>query len=96
MSGHTKGPWRVDPDDELCIETADGKTTLAVLDMHTDEDAENAKLIAAAPEMLETLQELWALIEDGQLVRNISNDHKSDWALKQVGLVKTLKKLQKY
>lgn len=62
MSGHTPGPWcAVDVDHAVAICTVDGHT---VADVFAMADAEcgvttdaNARLVAAAPDLLEALQE---------------------------------------
>lgn len=60
MIGHTPGPWYVNDD---CIE-ADGPegprdVTVAVVHLNASIDAD-ARLIAAAPELLEALKSLFA------------------------------------
>lgn len=66
---HTPGPWNLTPIENRIVS---GNTVIARIYAHTDkgqpsnvapfteEDAANAKLIAAAPELLEALQELCA------------------------------------
>lgn len=66
MSKHTKGPWEVYEDDEfdtLTITAAgrDGKVAIATIDIGFDEPFEseqraNARLLAAAPALLEALE----------------------------------------
>ena len=56
---HTKGPWDVDPNDEFTV-TAD-RDGLSVCcteyeDRGKNENIANARLIAAAPELLEACQ----------------------------------------
>ena len=63
MSKHTQGPWEVVPHDssEVCFEVmADGWFVATVHDGVMEEsNAEfNARLIAAAPELLEALRDL--------------------------------------
>jgi hypothetical protein len=63
---HTPGPWEVYyPDITGCglgIDTADSKTSIVVFDDEAgvygagEQDEANARLIAAAPELLEALQ----------------------------------------
>jgi hypothetical protein len=70
---HTPGPWRIDPEHPLCIESGRGNIALVNLARASEADA---RLIAAAPEMLEALKlaqmrilelSLWAKVPaDGQ------------------------------
>jgi len=65
MSEHTPGPWIIDSDDGDIIEVVSGDYFIA--DVHRlepkDEWRANARLIAAAPELLEALEELVDLYE---------------------------------
>ncbi len=51
---------------------------------------DNARLIAAAPELLEALKLVWSMFDDGRIVRNIANDHNPDWALKMLTFAREL------
>ena len=54
-----------------------------------------AKLIAAAPDMRDALHELWKLIENGDLVRDISKDRDGmTFASQAMAITVTLKKAQ--
>ncbi len=44
--------------------------------------------------LLAVAKEVWTLIENGSLVRNVSHDVEPDWALKQLPLIKTLTRLE--
>ncbi len=67
---HTPGPWKVYyPDAIGCglgIDTADSKTSIVVFGDEAgvygygEQDEANARLIAAAPELLEALQNMYA------------------------------------
>lgn len=65
MAKHTPAPWAVDWDmnHAVCVYTIDGHRPGAL------EASANAKLIAAAPEMLAELREMleWALTEKAPL-----------------------------
>lgn len=51
----------------------------------------NGKLLAAAPDLLEALQSVLALIDNGTLVRNISKDSEPDYAVRQLLLILAIK-----
>jgi len=55
MSEHTPGPWTVD---RLCIQAPDGNVALVNLARASDADA---RLIAAAPDLLEACQMVWKM-----------------------------------
>jgi hypothetical protein len=58
MSNHTPGPWIVNgPHDASWVSTADHRTILP-------ETMANARLIAAAPQMLDALHEVLALLNN--------------------------------
>lgn len=59
--------------------------------MHKEQIESNARLIAAAPDLLNALKGVWKLIDDGQLVRNTSGDANPDWAMRQLPFVMALK-----
>jgi hypothetical protein len=52
----------------------------------------NARLIAASPELLSSLQEIFELIDNGMLVRNTSGDTNPNWAIRQLPLINALYK----
>lgn len=62
---HTPGKWHIDTADSTLICGADGYQTCSTGYSHRpDDEAEaNARLIAAAPELLECLQETLSLVE---------------------------------
>ncbi len=51
---------------------------------------ELAQIRTLNADLLEACKALFELVESGQLVRNISEDAKPEWAIRQVGFVKTL------
>jgi len=60
---HTPGPWRVGPVDDTVVTDADGKEVAAIDGDYNSPDEwprmeANARLIAAAPEMLSALKRL--------------------------------------
>ena len=68
MSKHTPGPWAVGPDLEVFYAPNGAPITrplrLTSMDGRTEEDVANAKLIAAAPELLAALEGLFDEYED--------------------------------
>jgi len=60
----TKGEWRFFNDGRYCeIQIEKPLRSICAINNNIVEYKENAKLIAAAPEMLETINELLALLE---------------------------------
>lgn len=61
MSGYTNGPWHVvmDRDEFFNIEASDGSEVVGCEGLYRfdDDDEANARLIAAAPELLEALED---------------------------------------
>ena len=59
---HTPGPWRTDVRDPAFVNydvrTDDTIICTMGIEMPTEEEAANARLIAAAPELLEALEDL--------------------------------------
>jgi hypothetical protein len=59
---HTPGPWRTDVSDPAFVNydvrTDDTIICTMGIEMPTEEEAANARLIAAAPELLEALEDL--------------------------------------
>ncbi len=69
MSKHTPGPWRVGLADDTVVTTQDGDEIVLVQGDYGDPTAwpvmeANARLIAAAPELLEALQGLLQLVDE--------------------------------
>lgn len=98
MGKHTPGPWQIKSyDGELRIldSTPIGSSPpIADVNMFLNGEA-NARLIAAAPEMLEVIKGLVARIEEGTLVRDLSKDHLETWPLRMLELVKNLQAAQR-
>ncbi len=66
---HTPGPWKIDENNELPLaviqdhEEGQGICELETVSFDTDETQANARLIAAAPELLEACKNLVAFLE---------------------------------
>lgn len=68
MSGYTKGPWEFHEDDgeDNQIVVGDNGDVICVVGSYmtsVEEDFANGPLIAAAPELLEALQEMVAIVK---------------------------------
>lgn len=79
MSKHTLGPWIITDGDEWTdsIHTDTEKCgiwTVAYVNNRRDEFAANRRLIAAAPDLLESLQDIYA-----DLIQDAIPSPESDW-----------------
>ena len=97
---HTPGPWR--KQGNIIFGNAIGTSVCKLYTQHIPneksgavEERANAQLIAAAPDMLEALEIVFELIDSGQLVRDISKDHESDFSLKMLKFVPKLQLINK-
>ena len=54
----------------------------------------DARLFAAAPDMLAALKLIWQMFDDGRIVRNIVSDGKPDWALRMLEFTRELQTIQ--
>jgi hypothetical protein len=66
---HTPGPWRLTDDGQITADARDGKVEIAVIELDFDEPFEreqraNARLMVAAPELLDALEQAEAFIDD--------------------------------
>jgi hypothetical protein len=63
---HTPGPWGFRLDNDVAIITSDSWWDFAEVQVNPDnaQGEANARLIAAAPELLAALEELYHLIDD--------------------------------
>ena len=102
MQGHTPGPWGIAQDDPTRVNAPTlcryGGKHAAVADCDFPADAEeneaNARLIAAAPDMLAALREAAQFIhdQDGGDPTNItgwaSDEHREAWLKTQAAIAK--------
>ena len=101
MSKHTPGPWRYEMyPTGFVIESDHSPKRFSIADVHMhvdpaiDPGAANARLIAAAPELLASLKDIFEMLDEQILVRNTDEDHKPEWALRMVGVVARLRAAQ--
>lgn len=94
---YTKGPWiRLEHETQPCRIKAEhnGWDVADVFSTDHPTGAANARLIAAAPDLLEACKFFMASLESGLLVRDISKDGSSTWALSMMAFVRDLAKAQ--
>ena len=63
MSKHTPGPWIYDEENDGGIYCANGTYVGAAVKLGTDKGSANASLMAAAPELLEALEDLLEVVQ---------------------------------
>lgn len=59
-----------------------------------DEAMANARLMAAAPDLLAALSDLIKAFDEGIAGRSTERDHEPGWAMRSIGLVRTLSAAQ--
>ncbi len=103
---HTPGPWQVEDSGTglpliLSVDSdADeyGRTRFSAVKIAEINDVSefeaNARLIAAAPDLLAALKNVMDLLDKGVLVRDITKDGNSDWAIQMLNLVRDMKNWQ--
>ena len=62
MSKHTPGPWKIE---EGCFVSAEGFVIARIIGCDSKKNESNARLIAAAPELLEALESMLENWESG-------------------------------
>ena len=87
---HAPAPWKVNANGGAITVTSRDGHTVAVLG-HPGFDGNDGRLIAAAPETLDALRELFRMVEEGVLVRNVARDAEPGWASQATKLVMALK-----
>jgi hypothetical protein len=82
---HTPGPWRQHTDGEKTYASVRGRNGQCVADCGSRSDVvaqANAKLIAASPDLLEALMDVFKTAEDGGKISDIN------WTLLRVAVAK--------
>ena len=97
MSKHTPGPWVAKKIQsgglsywQISERQYNGFEICSTANAEVAPDEANARLIAAAPELLKGLKDVFVLLDSGYLVRNIERDAESGWALRQLGPITSL------
>jgi hypothetical protein len=97
MSKHTPGPWTYSDEyiDEQSGEYSEpivwaGEKHVAIVRVGIESSEGNARLIAAAPDLLEALKRIMAGFDDGVWVRSIKEDGDSGWAMRLIPHVQAL------
>ena len=97
MSKHTPGPWRYQEDSDRYTHIVRSPTNRIVHQGPQHDDAiceANARLIAAAPELYDTLKRILDGFAQGVFVRDVTYDANPDWAIKLLPFLKLLGEAQ--
>lgn len=91
MPKYCPPPWRYDKDN-LNVYGA-GMIAQTFGHSHNGEREANARLIAAAPDLLDGAKRVLALLNEGKIVRDITHDGGSDFALRAMNVITDIKVL---
>src|SRR5690348_2080365 len=89
----SEGPWTAAAGEGPAGVYCDSE--LLVAEVYSGGDAEimdNARLIAAAPDLYAALTDMFAMMDEGLLVRDTRNDGASGWAVRQLPLLNRLQR----
>jgi len=77
VTKHTQGPWHLDRDDNVNLWVDGPRREVIATIPNTPQGQANARLIAAAPDLLAALQKYVKWIQDDRIRsrRNITADH---------------------
>lgn len=84
---HTPGPWKIE--ERVIVSVTGQNVSGCVVSRMTPADA---RLIAAAPELLEACKFFMACLDDTILVRNTDNDASDDFTVRMLDFTMKLKK----
>ena len=87
MSKHTPGPWEMRG--LTIFEPGKVALSIASITQHEPNARANARLIAAAPDILEALKGLLADIQDYQRINNLGGDDNHWQAMARAAIAKT-------
>ena len=94
MSKHTPGPWMIDPDDRDQVLDSTGQSaihsTFCGMKFAPEEREANARLITAAPELLEALQEAGSIISQHNLLSDGPDHNRPDLCRDRIDTLRRL------
>lgn len=92
---HVDGPWFIDEDYAGRTVIKASETDTAICQIYdTPLRNENARAIAAAPELLQALKGLLDDIDSGLLVRDVTRDGAPGWTTHMLAFVERLRRAQ--
>lgn len=97
MSAYTPGPWSASAVSSIVgslVSRGPNDNIASVMPRESRAETEaNARLVAAAPELLAALKDVFKMMDEGYLVRDVSNDGDQLWALTALRIVTRLKNM---
>jgi hypothetical protein len=92
---YTLGPWKI-IDNMILQDNHHAPSVIAHIfrTVYKHEQEANARLIAAAPDLLKALEDMFALMDENKLVRDTSSDHLDTFTAESAKLVMRLSRAQ--